>query len=388
MNISPPFSPPTPDPAMSTPPPSPQRIVIKLGTSVLTAGTSHLNRPRMLDLVRQCAQVRGQGRELILVTSGAMAAGKEQMGFPSLPPNVPAKQMLSSVGQVKLMSLYQHYFDIYNQRVGQMLLTRADLQSRRRYLNARNALHALLAHEILPIINENDAVAAEEIRVGDNDNLSAMVATLAEADLLILLTDQPGLFTADPRVDPTARLITEVTRIDEHLLAAAGQSVSGLGTGGMATKLQAAETATRGGAGVIIAAGSLPDVLPRLIAGENLGTRFPPSRSRPESRKRWLLAGYTAAGHIIVDAGAARALAQNGSSLLPIGVAAVAGEFERGDTISIRNPQGREIARGLVNYHAGDVRRIQGQHSRQIETLLGYEYGEEVIHRNDLILMW
>lgn len=367
--------------------PAAQRIVVKCGTSVLTAGTPYLNRPRLLDLVRQCVQVRAQGHQLILVTSGAMAAGKEQMGFPTLPPNVPAKQMLSSVGQVRLMSLYQHYFDIYNLRVGQMLLTRADLQARRRYLNARGALNALLAHDILPIINENDAVAAEEIRVGDNDNLSAMVATLAEADLLILLTDQPGLFTADPRVDPSARLITEVARIDDHLLAAAGESVSGLGTGGMATKLQAAETATRGGAAVVIAAGSLPDVLPRLAAGENLGTRFQPSHSRPESRKRWLLAGYTPSGHLVVDAGATRALAAQGSSLLPIGVAAVVGEFDRGDTISIRNPQGREIGRGLVNYHAADVRRIQGQHSRQIEALLGYEYGEEVIHRNDLILL-
>lgn len=364
-----------------------RRIVVKLGTSVLTAGTPHLSRPRLIDLVRQCAQLRRQGLDLILVSSGAMAAGKEQLGFPALPPNVPAKQMLSAVGQLKLMGMYQQYFDIYDIRVGQMLLTRADLQLRRRYLNARETLSALLEHGILPIVNENDTVTAEEIRVGDNDNLSAMVATLAEADLLILLTDQPGLFTADPRQDPEARLIPEVERIDEQLLARAGGSISGLGTGGMTTKLQAAETAARGGATVLIASGSLPDVLPRICAGEPLGTRFQPSDSRPESRKRWLLAGFTASGHVVVDKGAARALIQQGSSLLPIGISAVSGDFERGDTISIRNSSGRELARGLVRYHAGDVRRIQGQHSQHIEAILGYEYGEEVVHRNDLILL-
>ena len=364
-----------------------RRIVLKLGTSVLTAGTSLLSRPRLIELVRQCARLRASGIELLVVSSGAMAAGKEQMGFPELPPNVPAKQMLSAVGQLHLMGLYKQYFDIYNIPVGQMLLTRADLQERRRYLNARLTLASLLDHDILPVINENDTVTAEEIRVGDNDNLSAMVATMAEADLLILLTDQTGLFTADPRQDPTAQLITEVERIDDRLLASAGGSATSLGTGGMATKLQAAETATRGGATVIITSGSVPDVLPRLASGEQLGTRFSPSVSRLESRKRWLLAGYTASGRVIIDAGARQALFEHGSSLLPIGVTAVEGDFERGDTIGVYTTKGREIARGLARYHANDVRRIQSQHSRQIQSILGYEYGDAVIHRNDLILL-
>ena len=364
-----------------------RRIVLKLGTSVLTAGTSLLSRPRLIELVRQCARLRASNIELLVVSSGAMAAGKEQMGFPELPPNVPAKQMLSAVGQLHLMGLYKQYFDIYNIPVGQMLLTRADLQQRRRYLNARLTLASLLDHDILPVINENDTVTAEEIRVGDNDNLSAMVATMAEADLLILLTDQAGLFTADPRRDPTARLITEVERIDDQLLASAGDSTTGLGTGGMATKLQAAETATRGGATVIIASGSVPDVLSRLAGGEQLGTRFSPSVSHLESRKRWLLAGYTASGRIIIDAGARQALVQQGSSLLPIGITAIKGDFERGDTIGVYTAKGREIARGLARYHANDVRRIQGRHSRQIQSILGYEYGLAVIHRNDLILL-
>ncbi len=364
-----------------------RRIVLKLGTSVLTAGTPFLNRPRLIDLVRQCAGLRDRGIELIVVSSGSMAAGKEQMAFPNLPPSVPAKQMLSAVGQPWLMTIYQQYFEIYGIHVGQLLLTRADLQERRRYLNARHTLMSLLAHGILPIINENDSVTAEEIRVGDNDNLSAMVATLAEADLLILLTDQPGLFTADPRKEPDARLISEVERIDDALLAAAGGASSGLGTGGMTTKLQAAETATRGGATVLIASGSQPDVIIRLAEGAPMGTRFLPSASRPESRKRWLLAGYTTSGRLIVDAGAASALARQGSSLLPAGIAGVEGDFQRGDTISILSPSGRELARGLTNYQASEIRRIRGRHSREIETILGYEYGEEVIHRNDLILL-
>jgi len=364
-----------------------QRIVVKLGTSVLTAGTPLLSRPRLIELVRQCARLRASNIELIIVSSGALAAGKEQMNFPELPPNVPAKQMLSSVGQLHLMGLYKQFFDIYGIPVGQMLLTRADLQERRRYLNARLTLASLLEHNILPVINENDTVTAEEIRVGDNDNLSAMVATLAEADLLILLTDQTGLFTADPRQDATAQLITDVERIDDRLLASAGDSSTGLGTGGMVTKLRAAETATRGGATVIIASGSLPDVLQRLASGEQIGTRFSPSISRPESRKRWLLAGYTASGRIIVDDGARQALIEHGSSLLPIGVTSVEGDFSRGDTIGIYTSKGREIARGLAGYNAADVRRIQGRHSRHIESILDYEYGDAVIHRNDLILL-
>ncbi len=364
-----------------------RRIVLKLGTGVLTAGTPQINGARMIDIVRQCAALTAAGKEMIVVSSGAMAAGRERLGYPALPPSVPAKQMISAVGQPRLMAIYQQYFEIYGMQVGQMLLTRADLQERRRYLNAMHTLNALLAHGIVPIINENDTVTAEEIRVGDNDNLSAMVATLAEADLLILLTDQIGLFTADPRVDPNAQLITEVARIDETILASAGGSTTGLGTGGMATKLQAAETATRGGATVFIAAGGLPDVIVRLANGESVGTRFLPSASRLESRKRWLLAGYTASGHLVVDAGAARALRQNGSSLLPIGISAVNGDFQRGDTISIHGPNGRELARGLTNYQADEVRRIRGRHSSEIEAILGYEYGEEVIHRNDLILL-
>ncbi len=364
-----------------------KRIVIKLGTSVLTAGTPYLNRPRLIELVRQCSLLHAQGKELILVSSGAMAAGKEQMGFPDLPPDVPAKQMLSAVGQPRLMGIYQQYFDIYGIPVAQMLLTREDLQGRRRYLNARQTLNALLRHRAIPIVNENDTVTAEEIRVGDNDNLSAMVATLAEADLLILLTDQPGLFTADPRTDPNAHLIPEVREIDETIVASAGGSGTELGTGGMATKIHAAETATRAGTEVIIAAGDEPDVLLRLANGASIGTRFLPRSDHLEHRKRWILAGYTTSGRIIVDDGAAEALRRMGRSLLPIGIVAVEGSFQRGDTVSVYTRSGREIARGLVRYTSTDIRHIARHHSDDIETILGYTYGPTVIHRNDLVLL-
>lgn len=363
------------------------RLVVKLGTSVLTAGTSYLNRPRLIELVRQCARLQQSGVEIILVSSGAMAAGKEQMGFPDLPPDVPAKQMLSAVGQPRLMGIYQRYFEIYDIPVAQMLLTREDLQQRQRYLNARQTLSALLAHQTIPIINENDTVTAEEIRVGDNDNLSAMVAMLAEADLLILLTDQPGLFTADPRSHPDARLISEVHQIDDWILSGAGKSGTTLGTGGMATKLQAAETATSGGTTVVIASGDEPNALLRLARGEALGTRFLPRTSGPESRKRWLLAGYTTSGHLVIDQGALQALRQRGSSLLPIGVVAVTGDFQRGDTVGLFTEAGREVARGMVRYHADAIRRIAHRHSDDISTILGYTYGPTVVHRNDLILL-
>ncbi len=363
------------------------RIVLKLGTSVLTAGTPFLNRPRLIELVRQCAQLHQAGVQVILVSSGAMAAGKEQMGFPDLPADVPAKQMLSAIGQPRLMGIYQQFFDIYGIPAAQMLLTRQDLQLRRRYLNARQTLHALLVHHTIPIINENDTVTAEEIRVGDNDNLSAMVATLAEADLLILLTDQQGLFTADPRTDSSARLIPEVAHIDEGILASAGGAGSALGTGGMITKIQAAETATRSGATVIIAAGDEPDVVLRLARGEAIGTRFLPRASAPESRKRWLLAGYTQSGRLIIDAGAVQALRERGGSLLPIGIVDVKGAFQRGDTIGVFTSAGRELARGLVRYSHEDIRRIARHHSDDIEAILGYTYGPTVIHRNDLVLL-
>jgi glutamate 5-kinase len=365
-----------------------QRIIVKLGTSTLTAGTTHLSSPRIIDLVRQMASLRSQGSEVILVSSGAMAAGRESLDFPQLPKDIPAKQMLAAVGQPRLMSLYEQIFGFYGLTVAQVLLTRMDLAHRRSYLNSRNTLIALLARGVIPIINENDTVATEEIRVGDNDNLSALVANLIETDLLILLTDQPGLFTADPRQDPAAQLVTRVTTPDipEVLWQAAGGTANGLGTGGMITKLQAADLARRSGATVVIARGSDPDILVRIGGGEPVGTSFLPVATAVESRKRFILAGGAATAIVYVDDGAARALNQ-GSSLLPVGVQRIEGTFERGDTVRVASSHGREIARGLVNYASGDILRILGQRSEEIERILGFAYGDEVIHRNNLVML-
>jgi glutamate 5-kinase len=366
----------------------PRRLVIKLGTSVLTAGTDRLNRPFMVDLARQVASLHAQGVQVILVSSGAIAAGWERLSFPARKAgNVPLKQMLAAVGQSRLMHLYEQLFEIYSLHVAQALLTRDDLRDRRRYLNARNTLSLCLARGIVPIINENDAVVTAEIRVGDNDNLSAHVSSLVEADLLLILSDIAGLYSADPRQEPSATLIGEVPQIDEQIWAMAGGSGTHRGTGGMYTKIQAADLATRAGTPVVIANGALPNVIVRIAAGEPIGTRFLTTGSRLESRKRWLLAETARLSKVSVDAGAARALIERGKSLLPAGVTAVEGSFDRGQTVRIYDPSGREIARGLTQYRAADLELIKGIRSAQINELLGYDYGPEVVHRDDMVVL-
>ncbi|HEY9076541.1 MAG TPA: glutamate 5-kinase [Anaerolineaceae bacterium] len=366
------------------------RIVVKVGTSTLTAGKPHLSQPHILDLVRQINLLVEKGHQVILVTSGAIAAGKEALEFPELPRYIPAKQMLAAVGQLRLMELYAQLFRIYSRTVSQVLLTRSDLADRRGYLNARNTLEALLDHGIIPIVNENDAVATDEIRVGDNDNLSALVANLIEADLLILLTDQEGLFTSDPRDNPAAILIHEVNtpEIPAEIWQAAGGTSTGLGTGGMLTKLRAADLARRSGTRVIIARGDTADILLALTNGaEPAGTVFTPLISTVESRKRYLLAGIKTSRSVVrVDDGAAAALRQ-GKSLLPVGVVSVKGKFERGDVVHITTQSGREVALGMVNYGAEDLSAISRRQSDEIESILGYTFGEEVVHHNNMVLL-
>lgn len=368
-------------------PEGPRRLVVKVGTGVLTAGARSLDRPRMVDLARQIVGLLKRGHEVVLVSSGAVLAGRERLGYPRLGPDVPSKQMLAAVGQGRLMHMYEQFFEIYDVPVAQVLLTREDLHDRHRYLNARDTLLALLARRIVPIINENDAVGTEEIRVGDNDNLSALAANLVEAELLVLLTDTDGLYTADPRVHPEAALIPEVEQISEETYRLAGGSRSGLGTGGMFTKVQAAELATRGGTDVVVAAGGLPDVLLRVAAGERLGTRFAASGDRLAGRKRWILADTAPEGTLTVDAGAARAILRDGGSLLAVGITGVEGCFERGATVRIADPQGHEIAQGVVNYASGDLMQIKGRRSSEIEECLGYVYANEVVHRDNMVLL-
>lgn len=365
--------------------PTAMRLVVKLGSSVLTSGTRRLDRVFMQGLVDQFASLHHRGHEIVVVTSGAQAAGREHLGFPELDRSLPSRQMLAAVGQGRLMQIYSELFAAHDIIVGQVLLTRGDLNHRTRYLNARDTLLTLIDRRIVPVVNENDTTAVEEIRVGDNDNISALVANLLEADLLVLLTDQPGMFTADPRHHHDASLIQQLERVDEAALAMAGGAGSREGTGGMATKLQAARLASNSGVNTVIARGHEAQVLQRIVQGENMGTRIPASTDRLQSRKRWLLAEMPR-GTLHVDAGAAHVLLNGGASLLPVGVTRVEREFQRGEVLQVRGPDGSDIARGLSSYNSVDLRRLCGQRSSRINAILGYSYGDAVIHRNNLVL--
>ncbi|PKF62860.1 glutamate 5-kinase [Psychromonas sp. psych-6C06] len=362
-------------------------IVVKLGTSVLTSGTAKLDRAQMVEIVRQCALLHKQGHHIIVVTSGAIAAGKEHLNMPDIEPTIANKQMLAAVGQGQLIREWENLFWIYGLHVGQMLLTRADLDDKVRFLNARDTLNTLLSHRIIPIINENDAVATREIKVGDNDNLSALVGLLADADQLLLLTDQTGLFTADPRSNPDAKLIPEIDKITDQIHALAGGSVGGLGTGGMATKIESATVAHRAGIEVVIASGHRKNVIIDAAENKPVGTRFITEHSSLEARKNWIFAGSRVAGKIIVDDGAQQAIVKSGGSLLAKGIVEVQDTFLRGYVVVICNQIGDEIARGVARYKSIDIDKIKGLHSDQIEETLGYEYGRVVIHRDDLVLL-
>lgn len=367
-------------------PPTPATIVVKVGTSVLTDGTRQLSPRRMLELARQIAHLHDAGKRVVLVTSGAMTAGREKLGFPDLRASLPLKQMLASVGQAVLMRRYSDLFDLFMITVSQVLLTRGDFNNRTGYLNARDTMISLLDHRIIPIINENDTVATEEIRVGDNDNLSALVANLIDAELLILLTDIEGLYTADPRTHPDARLIHSVETIDDSIYALAGGTHTGLGTGGMITKIQAAHLAGRSGTTTVIAPGALPDVIAGVVRGEQIGTTFLPPITHVESRKRWLTS-QKAHGSLHIDGGAVRQVVGKGASLLPVGVTRVDGEFDRGEPVRVYAPDGAQIAVGLSNYGSDDARKLIGTQSGLITEKLGYSWGDELIHRDNLVLL-
>lgn len=363
-----------------------QRIVIKLGTSTLTRGKNQLNRAHMLEIVRVIAQMRALGHKVALVSSGAMAAGRELIkDHAALPPVLSSKQLLASVGQGRLIEIWESLFSIYDIHIGQLLLTRADLENRERYLNARDTMFALLDLGIVPVINENDALSTAEIKVGDNDTLSAITACAIEADKLILLTDQKGLYDADPRSNPSAQLIREVREIDDHIVALAGGAGTALGTGGMSTKVKAAKIATNGGVELIIASGSSPDAMLDLIEGRGEGTFFRVGANSMEQRKVWLAATTRPSGRLIVDDGAAQALTQRGSSLLPSGIKEVSGDFVRGACIDICTADGKSLAKGIVRYNSSECSRIMGCKSDEIEARLGFSHGV-VVHRNDLVL--
>jgi glutamate 5-kinase len=367
-----------------------RRIVAKFGTSLLTAGSTRLNMARMTDLVAQIAQLYKQGVEVVIVTSGAIAAGREELGLTKKAKGIALKQVLASVGQGRLMNVYAHLFEQFDITVGQALLTKSVLVDRAGYLNARNTLLASLEMGVIPIINENDVVAVDEIRearFGDNDNLSAMVANLIDADLLCILTDIDGLFTADPNRDLAAELIPLVKKIDDKIDALVSGSTSSLGTGGMVTKIEAARLATNSGVTVVIANGSEKDVLVRVAGGEAIGTRFLPVKSKLDSRERWLLSGLSTRGKLTVDDGAAKALKKNDCSLLAAGIIKVEGNFQRGDIVDICDLKGVKLGSGITNYTSAEVQAIKGAHSENITDLLGYDSGSEVVHRNNLVIL-
>ncbi len=370
-----------------------RRIVVKAGTSVLTAAPEHrgLHPAAMADLVRQICHLRLLSAEVLLVTSGAIAAGEEVLGpgLEGLDRDIPSRQVLAAVGQSRLMHTYQELFSYHGFRVAQTLLTINDLSDRQSYLNVRTTLLALLELGVVPILNENDVVAVDEIGevFGDNDRLSALVANLVDADLLVILTDTEGLYTADPNVDSSARLIPQVDQVDDTIEAMAGRDLNPWARGGMRTKIEAARLVTTAGVTMIMCHGLSKDGLVRAARGEAIGTLFQAAGEKLEARKRWMLGGISHRGGVLVDAGAARALQDNNGSLLPAGVDRVEGEFRRGDIIYILDSERRRIACGIANYKSQDIGFIQGLRSDRIQSTLGYHYGQEVVHRNNLVLL-
>lgn len=363
-----------------------KRVVVKVGSSSITHPTGKLNFAQVERLVRQLADLHNQDYQVILVSSGAVGAGMGKLGLKQRPKNIPEKQALAAVGQGLLMHMYEKMFAEYGQTVAQILLTKEDMADRRRFLNARTALLTLLNFGVIPIINENDTVAVEEIKFGDNDTLSAMVASLADADLLVILSDIDGLYTANPHSDSTAQLISLVEEITPEIEQIAGGAGSGLGTGGMVTKLQAAKIAMNSGVAMVIGHGRDEGILGKIVAGEEVGTLFMPKESPLHCKKRWIAFGSNIQGKLIIDDGAQEVLQKAGKSLLAIGITDVQGSFDMGNAVGVYNYNGLEIARGIVNYSSCEIEKIKGVRTTEIASILGYKDYDEVIHRDNLVL--
>ena len=363
-----------------------RRWVVKIGSALLTNDGRGLNRDGIADWVAQLAGLRQRGVEIVLVSSGAVAEGMSRLGWQKRPHALHELQAAAAVGQMGLVQTYESGFQQFGLHTAQVLLTHDDLSNRHRYLNARSTLRTLLDLGVIPVVNENDTVVTDEIRFGDNDTLAALVTNLIEADLLVILTDQAGMCDKDPRQYPDARLIHETPANNPQLEAMASGSGGALGRGGMLTKVRAAKLAARSGSATLIAAGREADVLHRIAAGERLGTLFTPDTAPLLARKQWLAGHLQLRGRLTLDEGASKVLRESGKSLLPVGVKAVSGQFGRGEMVACEDEQGREVARGLVNYSAEETRRIMGRSSREIESLLGYVDEPELIHRDNLVI--
>jgi glutamate 5-kinase len=364
-----------------------RRVVVKIGSSALTAGTRNLSRKIVFGLADDIARVRQSGREVVLVTSGAIASGTGKLKLKGRPRTIPEKQAAAAVGQVQVMDLYSEAFARHRIRVAQILLTHADLADRTRFLNARAAVQTLLRLKVLPIVNENDTVAVEEIKFGDNDNLAAHLTNLVKADFLVILSDIDGLFSADPRQDRDARLVPVLLLGEDKVRIPGLGKANPLGTGGIKSKIEAATRATRFGVPVVIANGLKPGTLRKVLAGETVGTFCPPPSRRLQGRKSWIAYNLKPAGTILVDAGAEAALREKGKSLLPSGIAGVEGRFPIGSPVRILNEKRQEFARGLTAYSSEEVKKIGGHNTQDIERILGYKYRDEVIHRDDLAII-
>ncbi|MDQ0203023.1 glutamate 5-kinase [Pectinatus haikarae] len=363
------------------------RIVVKVGTSTLNHAGGRLNIHRIECLVRQLSDLSNQNREIVLVTSGAVGAGLSRMKMGEKPDSIPEKQALAAIGQGILMHIYEKLFGEYGQTVAQVLLTKENSVRYSQYINSRNALLALLQMQVIPIINENDVVAVDELKIGDNDTLSATVASLVDADVLVLLTDTDGLYTDNPQVCPDAKLIDEISEITPEIENAAGGAGTKLGTGGMFTKVQAAKIAVNSGVTMVIANGSRKNVLTDIFAGENIGTIFPAHETHLKQRKSWLAFGKRIAGSIVVDRGCEEALIKHGSSILAAGITDFEGLFIEGSTVRVLSADAREIARGIINYDTKSLRKIIGHNTKDFASLLNGKVYDEVIHRDNMVLM-
>ena len=364
-----------------------KRIVVKVGTSTLAHETGKLDLYRIDHLIRELADLRNQGKEMVLVSSGAIAAGLGKLGLAKKPESIPEKQAIAAIGQGVLMHIYEKFFAEYGQIMGQVLLTKENSVRHNQYIHSRDSLLAQLAMGAIPVINENDAVAVDEIKIGDNDNLSAMVATLVDADALIILSDIEGLYTANPSVHPEAELISEIPEITPEIEKIAGGAGSKLGTGGMMTKIQAAQVAMSAGVTMVIASGARAGVIREVFAGKTVGTVFPARESHLRVRKSWLAFGKRLAGELVVDDGCAAAMREKGSSLLAAGVVACEGDFHAGNTVRVLNLRQQEIARGIVNYNAETLQKLLGHKTEDFSRLIGDGGPEEVIHRDNMVLM-
>jgi len=364
-----------------------RRIVVKVGSSILASVEKGLHYEAFSHLTKEISELKRQGYEIVLVSSGAIAAGMEKLGYKTRPQSITQKQATAAVGQSRLIHIYENYFSRYQQMVAQVLLTHDDLSHRRRFLNARNTLLALLELGIIPIINENDTVVVDEIKVGDNDNLSALITNLIEADLLIILTDIEGICDKDPRNHPDAKCISLIEDIDADMEGVMGETKSQMSVGGMASKIQAARKASRFGIPTVVACGTKKEVLRQILKGKEIGTLILPKMKTLSSRKHWIAFNLKPKGDVIVDEGAKKAIVQKGKSLLPSGVLEVRGSFDRGDSVSCVGPRGKEFARGLVNYSLQELEKIKGRRTNEIEKALGYKYSDEIIHRDDLVVL-